>query len=362
MSERAGQSGQPGHTGKPRRPAVTPSMTVTPEALAEAVIRGDRAAIGRAISLVESVRPEDEASAKRLLELLLPRSGAAMRVGITGVPGAGKSTFIERFGMHLIGQGLRVAVLAVDPSSGVTGGSILGDKTRMPRLAAAEGAFIRPSPARMALGGVARRTREAMIVLEAAGYGVVLVETVGVGQSETSVSEMTDFFLGIFIAGAGDELQGIKRGVLELVDAVAINKCDGENKVRAEGAARQLAAAMHMAGRDDGAGPAAVVTCSALSGEGIERVWEIVRDGVAQRRASGRLEIRRREQNLRWLSTLVHDRLEAMIEQSAAAREAMAAAKQAVMDGRTTPSAASELVVSAWLGEVRTAGLGHLGG
>lgn len=356
MSEGVGKSGQP------RRPALTPSKVATPEALAEAVVRGERAAIGRAISLVESVRPEDEIAGRKLLELLLPRSGAAIRVGITGVPGAGKSTFIERLGMHLIGRGQRVAVLAVDPSSGVTGGSILGDKTRMPKLAAAEGAFIRPSPARTTLGGVARRTREAMIVLEAAGYGVVLVETVGVGQSETSVSEMTDFFLGLFIAGAGDELQGIKRGVLELVDAVAINKADGENKVRAEAAARQLAAAMHMAGRDDGEGPAAVVTCSALTGEGIERVWQIVAERVEQRRSSGRLDRRRREQNLRWLSTLVHDRLEAMIEQSPAARDAMEAAKRAVLDGQTPPSAASEMVVSAWLREVRTAGLGHLGG
>jgi LAO/AO transport system kinase len=208
-------------------------MTPSPEALAADVRAGQRRALAKAITLVESTRPDHQQAAQRLLELLLPVTGEAARVGISGVPGAGKSTFIEAFGLYLIGQGKRVAVLAVDPSSARSGGSILGDKTRMQRLAAAPEAYIRPSPSGGSLGGVARRTREALLVCEAAGYDVVLVETVGVGQSEFAVASMVDFFLVLMLAGAGDELQGIKKGILEIADALAINKADGDNVAHA---------------------------------------------------------------------------------------------------------------------------------
>ncbi|HWP67091.1 MAG TPA: methylmalonyl Co-A mutase-associated GTPase MeaB, partial [Candidatus Limnocylindria bacterium] len=214
--------------------------------LAAGVRAGDRRALAKAITLVESTRRDHQADAQRLLEQLLPYTGRAVRLGVTGVPGVGKSTFIEAFGMHLVGCGKRVAVLAVDPSSARSGGSILGDKTRMVRLAAEDAAFIRPSPSGGSLGGVARRTREAMLVCEAAGYDVVIVETVGVGQSETAVASMVDFFLVLMLAGAGDELQGIKKGILELADALAINKADGDNLARATRAAAEYRAALNL--------------------------------------------------------------------------------------------------------------------
>src|SRR5436190_20393630 len=229
-------------------PRSAPSRAVPIESLAADVRAGDRRALAKAITLVESTRPDHEEAAQRLLGLLLPHTGGAVRVGVSGVPGVGKSTFIEALGLYLIGLGKRVAVLAVDPSSALSGGSILGDKTRMPRLATASGAFIRPSPAAGSFGGVTRRTREALLVCEAAGYDVVLVETVGVGQSEFAVASMVDFFLVLMLAGAGDELQGIKKGILELADALAINKADGENVRPAE----QAAARRLLALRDEG--------------------------------------------------------------------------------------------------------------
>src|SRR5689334_10912062 len=225
---------------------MPPSAPRRPEALADGVRAGDRRALAKAITLVESTRADDQQAAQRLLELLLPATGRAARIGVSGVPGVGKSTFIEAFGLHLIGLGKRVAVLAVDPSSALTGGSILGDKTRMPRLAAAPGAFIRPSPSAGSFGGVTRRTREALLVCEAAGYGVVLVEAVGVGQSEFAVASMVDFFLVLLLAGAGDELQGLKKGILELADALAINKADGDNVGRATEAAAQYRGALQL--------------------------------------------------------------------------------------------------------------------
>src|SRR5438132_11995704 len=220
-------------------PRSAPSRAVPVEALAAEVRAGNRRALAKAITLVESTRPDHEEAAQRLLGLLLPHTGGAVRVGVSGVPGVGKSTFIEALGLYLIGLGKRVAVLAVDPSSALSGGSILGDKTRMPRLATAPAAFIRPSPSAGSFGGVTRRTREALLVCEAAGHDVVLVETVGVGQSETAVADMTDCFLALMLPGAGDELQGIKRGLLELVDVIAVNKSDGAMRTAAELAAEQ---------------------------------------------------------------------------------------------------------------------------
>src|SRR5262249_19341160 len=252
--------------------------------------------------------PRHQPLAEALLTRLLPHTGRAVRVGITGVPGVGKSTFIEALGLHLVRRGARVAVLAVDPSSGVSGGSILGDKTRMPRLAGEPSAYIRPSPAAGTLGGVARKTRESLLVCEAAGYDVVLIETVGVGQSETVVADMTDCFLALMLPGAGDELQGIKRGLLERVDVIAVNKGDGATRAAAQLAAQQYRQALQsLAGRADDA--PAVLTCSALHGHGVEAVWDAVQRRHARRAAGGELAERRRRQNLGWLWALVEDQL-----------------------------------------------------
>src|SRR5690242_18433300 len=265
-----------------------------PDALAAGVRAGERRALAKAITLVESTRPDDQRAAQRLLELLLPHTGRAVRVGVSGVPGVGKSTFIEAFGLHLIGLGKKVAVLAVDPSSALSGGSILGDKTRMPRLAAAPEAFIRPSPSAGSLGGVTRRTREALLVCEAAGYDAVLVETVGVGQSEFAVASMVDFFLVLMLAGAGDELQGIKKGILELADALAINKADGENVRPAEQAAAQYRAALNLLARGGGPWTPPVLTVSALEARGMDAVWEVVEEHHRVFGASGELARKRR--------------------------------------------------------------------
>src|SRR5258705_7646564 len=255
---------------------MPPSAPSRPEALAAEVRAGSRRALAKAITLVESTRADHQEEAQRLLELLLPHTGGAVRGGISGVPGVGKSTFIEAFGLHLVGLGKRVGVLAVDPSSAVSGGSILGDKTRMPRLAAAPEAFIRPSPAAGSLGGVTRRTREALLVCEAAGYDAVLVETVGVGQSEFAVASMVDFFLVLMLAGAGDELQGIKKGILELADALAINKADGDNVAHATQAAAQYKSALMLFRHTSLTWDPPVVTVSALESRGMDRVWAIV--------------------------------------------------------------------------------------
>src|SRR5438477_7268642 len=246
------------------------------DTLAADVRAGNRRALAKAITLVESTRADHQRAAQRLLEVLLPETGRATRVGISGVPGVGKSTFIEAFGLFLIGRGKRVAVLAVDPSSARSGGSILGDKTRMPRLSAAPEAFIRPSPSTGSLGGVTRRTREALLVCEAAGYDAVLVETVGVGQSEFAVASMVDFFLVLMLAGAGDELQGIKKGILELADALAINKADGENVRPAEQAAAQYRSALRLFSHATQLWDPPVVTVSALEGRGMDQVWSII--------------------------------------------------------------------------------------
>src|SRR5213080_3317911 len=279
---------------------MPPSAPSRPEALAADVRAGSRRALAKAITLVESTRADHQRAAQRLLELLLPDTGRAARVGVSGVPGVGKSTFIEAFGLHLIGLGKKVAVLAVDPSSALSGGSILGDKTRMPRLAAAPEAFIRPSPAAGSLGEVTRRTREALLVCEAAGYDVVLVETVGVGQSEFAVASMVDFFLVLLLAGAGDELQGIKKGILELADALAINKADGDNVGRAERAAAEYRAALNLFTHASPLWDPPVVTVSALEEKGIDRVWAVVEDHRARLVAANELDKKRRDQQQAW--------------------------------------------------------------
>jgi LAO/AO transport system kinase len=300
---------------------------------------GERAVLARALTLIESSNPRHQRLAEGLLTRLLPHTGGSIRVGITGAPGVGKSTFIEALGLHLVGRGLRVAVLAVDPSSGVSGGSILGDKTRMPRLAAEPAAYIRPSPSAGTLGGVSRKTREGLLVCEAAGYHVVLVETVGVGQSETAVADMTDCFLALMLPGAGDELQGIKRGLLELVDVIAVNKADGATRAAAELAARQYGLALQaLAGRPEDR--PAVLTCSALQGVGVDAVWAAVERRHARLESSGQLAERRRRQNLRWLWALVEDHLRQAIHTHPAVRAIRDDLERQVLTG-TTPAAAA---------------------
>jgi LAO/AO transport system kinase len=311
-------------------------------------IRGsDRGLLARAITLVESRRSADMALAQELLVRLQPEMGGAFRVGITGVPGVGKSTFIDALGTQLIEGGHRVAVLAVDPSSSVSGGSILGDKSRMPRLTAAEEAFIRPSPSALSLGGVTRRTRETMLLCEAAGFDVILVETVGVGQSETMVADMVDCFLVLVLAGAGDELQGIKKGIIELADLVAVNKADGDNLERAQLAKQDYAAALRYLGaRPTSWGPQ-VATVSALTGAGMAELWGLVEEHHRLLAGSGELEERRRSQLGRWMWSLIDEKLLDSFRNHPEVTERLAELERAVAKGTVTPTqAAAELLAA----------------
>ncbi len=306
------------------------------DALAAGVRGGDRRALAKAITLVESTRADHQEAAQRLLEMLLPHIGRAARVGISGVPGVGKSTFIEAFGLYLISLGKHVAVLAVDPSSARSGGSILGDKTRMPRLSASAEAFIRPSPSGGSLGGVARRTREALLVCEAAGYDVVLVETVGVGQSEYAVAAMVDFFLVLMLAGAGDELQGIKKGILELADALAINKADGDNVEHAQQAAAQYRSALNLFRHATPNWNPPVLTVSALESKGMDRVWAIIEDYRTRLAASGELEAKRREQQQRWFWSMIDDGLKTHFLGRKDVQRRLRAVEAAIATGKLT--------------------------
>jgi LAO/AO transport system kinase len=325
---------------RPGQPAVSGRLPVA--RYLEGIRNGDRATLARAISVIESDLPADEALAEQILEGLLPRTGKSRRVSITGVPGCGKSTFIDALGMHLLRDwGEKVAVLSVDPSSPVSGGSILGDKTRMERLSRQPDAFIRPSPARGHLGGVARRTRECILVCEAAGYPNVLVETVGVGQSETEVSSMTDFFLLLMIPGAGDELQGIKRGILELLDGMVINKADGENLRGAARARRQYESALRLVAPNRQGWAAPVLTCSALQDQGIAEVWRMILDHHAQREADGRLQRQRQAQALGWMRELISSGLQQAFANAPAVQERLAGFERSVRDGAVSPSSAA---------------------
>jgi LAO/AO transport system kinase len=315
----------------------------------DGVLAGSRTWIARAITLVESTRADHRQRAEELLVALLPHSGKARRIGVSGVPGVGKSTFIDALGASLTADGHRVAVLAVDPSSTRTGGSILGDKTRMARLAVDENAFVRPSPTAGTLGGVANATRESMIVLEAAGYDVVLVETVGVGQSETAVAEMVDSFLYLTMARTGDQLQGIKRGILELADVVAVNKADGEHVREAQRAARELAAALRLArGPAESGWKVPVLTCSAREGTGLDEVWRHLVRHQDQLSASGQLAARRSAQQVGWMWTIVRDRLLRSLRDHPDVRSAIPDLERDVRDGTLTPSLAAERILSAF--------------
>ena len=312
------------------------------ERYVEGVLRGDRMVLARAITVIESNLPADGALAARLLDALLPHTGRSLRVGITGVPGVGKSTFIDALGMHLIrDRGENVAVLSVDPSSPLSGGSILGDKTRMERLAVEERAFIRPSPSQGHLGGVARRTRETILLCEAAGFGNILVETVGVGQSETAVRSMTDFFLLLMLAGAGDELQGMKRGIIEMLDGMAINKADGDNKPKAERARLEYAGALHLFPASADGWTPRVLTCSSTGGEGITEVWQMVLAHRELLAGNGWLEQARNRQALEWMNELTMLGLEELFHRNRAVAERLPVLRAEVDGGRTTPFAAS---------------------
>jgi LAO/AO transport system kinase len=317
-----------------------------PVDLGPGVRSGNRAAVARAITLVESRRADHRAQAQALLAELLPYAGGARRVGVTGVPGVGKSTFIDQLGVDLVAAGHRVAVLAVDPSSGRTGGSILGDRTRMTRLAAAERAFVRPSPSAGTLGGVARATRETMVVMEAAGYDVVLVETVGVGQSEYVVAEMVDTFLFLTLARTGDQLQGMKRGILELADVIAVNKADGDHAAESRRAATELSGALRLLRGSDEEWQPPVVTCSALTDVGLDNVWRHVerhRDWLLSR---GDLEAKRRRQLVDWTRALVRDRLLARLSEPPV-RAVVEATEAAVLAGELTPDQAATRILAA---------------
>lgn len=325
----------PGNQTNSRRRAADPA------ALAARLAEGDRRALARAITLVESQHPHDRDAADALLQAVLPQTGRAIRLGISGTPGVGKSSFIERFGLYLTGQGYRVAVLAVDPSSALSGGSILGDKTRMEQLARDPNAFIRPTPSGGSLGGVARRTREAMLLAEAAGFDVVLVETVGVGQSETTVAEMVDMFLLLLAPAGGDDLQGIKRGIMELADLVIVNKADGELLPKARLAAADYRMALHLMRPRHADWRPEVLLASALLNEGIAEVWQAIgryRDTLGK---TGALAAQRRHQAEHWLMRELQDGLLDWLKADPAVAGELPRQQKAVAAGRITPSAAA---------------------
>jgi LAO/AO transport system kinase len=315
--------------------------------LARRIRDGDRATLARAITLIESRRADHQKQARTLVQELLPATGGAIRVGITGAPGVGKSLTVDTLGTHLTGAGHRVAVLAVDPSSARTGGSILGDKTRMARLANDPNAFVRPSPASGTLGGVAAKTRETMLICEAAGFDVVLVETVGIGQSETVVADMTDFFLALMLPGAGDELQGIKKGLVELADMIAVNKADGDNVKRAQTAAAEYRAALHILNPRSANWTPPVVTYSALTGEGIAELWAQVLSHRERMTQSGELAARRRDQQVKWMWAMLEERVFARLRADTGLREKLPQLEAAVANGRLSPTLAVEEIAVA---------------
>jgi LAO/AO transport system kinase len=316
------------------------------DAYERGVLARDRAILAQAITLIESRHEEDAALAQELLTRVLPATGNARRVGITGVPGVGKSTFVDAMGMFLLGRGHQVAVLAIDPSSTLSGGSILGDKTRMARLSLEPAAFIRPSPSSATPGGIARRTRETMLLCEAAGFDVVFVETVGVGQGETAVADMVDFFLVLALPGAGDELQGIKKGVLELADAIAVNKADGDGAARARVALGDLKAALRYLPRKRASWLPRAVAVSALTGAGLEALWDIVEEHRAALASTGELAALRSEQQRAWMWSLILDRLERSFRTNPRVAARLPAVEADVIAGRVTPTAAADSLLA----------------
>ncbi len=310
----------------------------------EALKSGNSRALAKAITLVESKKLEHRAQAQQLLEAVLPQTGNSIRIGITGIPGVGKSTFIEAFGLYLVSQGKRVAVLAVDPSSPIAGGSILGDKTRMELLSRSSEAFIRPSPSEGSLGGVALKTRETMLLCEAAGYDVILVETVGVGQSEYEVASMVDFFMVLMLPNAGDELQGIKKGIMELADALVINKADGESINLATQTRRHYQSALHLL-RHSSFWTPQVMTCSAIKNENIEAVWGMISDFQLDARKNGALMEKRARQAREWMNKLLHEMLDIKLKENPAIKALLPELNQKVTEGQTTPFLAAQTLI-----------------
>ncbi|TKB28137.1 methylmalonyl Co-A mutase-associated GTPase MeaB [Desulfopila sp. IMCC35006] len=320
-------------------------MLKSPHEYVDGVLNRDRLMLARTITLIESTLPAHQELARTIVDLLLPHTGKGFRIGITGVPGAGKSTYIESFGNMLTELGHRVAVLAIDPSSSRSGGSILGDKTRMERLAVNANAFIRPSPSSGTLGGVGRKTRETMLVCEAAGYDVVIIETVGVGQSETTVASMVDFFLVLMIAGAGDELQGIKKGVLEVADAIVINKADGDNILRAEIARKEYQTALHMLMPNSPNWSPPVLTCSSLEHTGIGKIWETILDHRKKLSDSGEMSKKRKHQALDWMAFLLEDGLRQWFYSDPQVKAALPGLRAEVENEKTSPTAAADTLL-----------------
>lgn len=316
------------------------------EAYVEGILAGDRITLSRAITLVESRLPADRLLAQEVMEHILPHTGNTLRIGITGVPGVGKSTFIEAFGSYITSLNIPLAVLTVDPSSQRSGGSILGDKTRMEALAHNPLAYIRPSATSGSLGGVAHRTREAMLLCEAAGYKVILIETVGVGQSETLVRSMTDFFLLLMLAGAGDELQGIKKGIMEMADAIALTKTDGSNRELAKQAQKEYQNALHLFPIAESGWATPVVTCSALTNEGILPIWDIMTQYRQAMQKNGYFERNRQNQNLDWMRSYLLQELEERFLEHPAIREHWPSAHLAVQQGSELPIQAAKKLLA----------------
>jgi LAO/AO transport system kinase len=327
--------------------ARNPSLSADLANLARRIRAGDRAAIARAITLVESRRSDHQKAARRLMQELLPATGQAIRVGMTGVPGVGKSTAIDALGTFLTAQDRKVAVLAVDPSSSVSGGSILADKTRMARLAADPRAFIRPSPSSGTLGGVAAKTRESMLILEAARYDVILVETIGTGQSETIVADMTDCFVVLMLPGAGDELQGLKKGVIEIADLLAVNKADGDNVKRATAAAAEYRAALHILAPRSAHWSLPVLTFSALTGAGVPELWRTILEHREHMSRSGELAARRRAQQVKWMWAMLEERVSARLRSDPAIRARLPRLEAAVAGGRMSAATAADEIAAA---------------
>ena len=308
------------------------------------LVEGNRRALAKAITLVESKLESHREQSQDMLEKLLPKTGNSIRIGITGIPGVGKSTFIETFGLYLVEQGKKVAVLAVDPSSPLEGGSILGDKTRMELLSRSENAFIRPSPSEGSLGGVAQKTRETMLLCEAAGYDVILVETVGVGQSEYEVAGMVDFFMVLMLPNAGDELQGIKKGIMELADALVINKADGDSINLAEQTRRHYTSAMGLL-RHTSFWTPQVLSCSAQLKKGIDAVWGMISNSHIEATKNGSFDAKRTQQNKEWMQKLIMELLELKLNQNEAVKQLKPELEQKVINGETTPFVAANRLI-----------------
>jgi LAO/AO transport system kinase len=317
----------------------------------EGILKGDITLLSKAVTLVESSKHEHQQTAQKIIEMCLPHSGESIRIGITGVPGVGKSTFIEALGKHITNQGHKLAVLAIDPSSERTRGSILGDKTRMEELSADPKAYIRPSPSAGSLGGVARKTRETIVLCEAAGFNHIFIETVGVGQSETAVHSMSDFFLLLMLAGAGDELQGIKRGIMEMADLIAINKADGSNLEKAEMAKQQYRNALHLFPKKDSGWEPPVLSCSAINKTGVSEIWKKIGEYVSETKRNGWFDGKRNEQAAFWMYETINDHLKNRFYSHIEVKHKLKILENEVLENRISPFSAASKLLDFWSGK-----------